>query len=64
MPDKPPWFEQMQDHLDYLRATDEKTFLQWNWYCREMLNLDPNVVPITYLENWLKLPPSRREMGY
>jgi len=64
MPDKPPWDEQMQECLKHLRARDEKLFLQWTWYCREMRNLDPNVVPIAYLEKWLELPPSRREMGY
>jgi len=64
MSDKSPWHEENQERLARLKAENEKLFLQWNWYCREVLNLNPSTVPIIYLERWLKLPPAHREMGY
>jgi hypothetical protein len=63
-PDQSPWYEEMQEFLADLEAINPKAFLQWTWYCRNSLNLDPKIVPPTYLKTWLKLPPCRREMGY
>lgn len=62
--DRPTWHEETQTLLKDLRDSSFSDFQEWLWYCRERLNLDPNIVPPIYLENWLKLPIERRSTGY
>ncbi len=59
----PPWYEETRDDLDYLKAIDEKLYMEWIWYCRETLNCDPNTLPRMYLNTWMASTVWRRDMG-
>ena len=50
--------------LTQLKINNPRDYLEYCRYCREILGLDPNKAPYWYIDNWLKLPPKMKELGY
>lgn len=48
------FIRETQERLASLKVSDPKKFLEWNWYCTEMLGLNPNRAPYWYLDQWLQ----------